>query len=372
MKVLLYSWLFGPGIGGLDRLTELTATYVSGAGHAVTVVTATGDRDQRWRPFGFEVERRPGLRRLVQLVRGAEVIHLNTFNATLVALALLFRRPIIWQHIDFDTVSPRGICHALGRPCQFAWSHCYPCLRRDHSRLGALRSILRLAARRAGARAVTANLVSTEYARRRMPLPRLGFLSFGIDTDFWVPGQRQPAPAPRVFFVGRHVPAKGCDVLIRAVRRCRDQGVSLSVRIAGDGPQRSASEKLSRELGLGDAVTFLGFLPDASVRDELQQADIVAIPVLQDEIGQFVAFEAMACGCAVVASQIGAIPEHLDGSGLLFRAGDDAQLGERLVQLARNPSLRASLGERGRERVLAEFDWRTMGQRYLDLYASVT
>jgi glycosyltransferase involved in cell wall biosynthesis len=288
----------------------------------------------------------------------------------IVALALLFRKPVVWQHIDYDTVSPRGICHADGRSCQFALARCYRCLRRDQTRGRAIKSILSLFAKRAAAHAVTFNLLSSEYARKRMPLPRLEFLAFGIDTDFWTPAPRAPSPTLRVFFYGRHIPGKGCDVLVRAVRRCRDEGVSLSVRIAGDGPHRGASERLSRELGLSGLITFLGFQPEESIRAELRNADVVAVPALQDEIGQFVAFEAMACGCAVVASSIGALPEHLGGgAGVLFPAGDDTQLARILSRLATDPEAVAALAGRGRERVRADFDWRVMGQRYLDLYA---
>lgn len=372
MRILLYSWPFAPSVGGLERLTEMTAVYASGAGHQVTVVTSTPDRDGRYPKAAFDVDRQPGLRHLATLVRRADVVHLNTFSLPIVALALLFRRPIVWQHIDFDTVSPRGICHADGRPCQFALARCYRCLRRDYTRVRAIKSIVSLLAKRAAAHAVTFNLLSTEYARRRMPLPRLKLLSFGIDTDFWTPAPRPPSPTLRVFFYGRHIPGKGCDVLVRAVRHCRDEGVSLSVRIGGDGPHRAASERLSRELGLSDTITFLGFQPEDSVRAELRSADVVAVPTLQDEIGQFVVFEAMACGCAVVASNIGAFPEHLDGgAGVLFPAGDDAQLARILSRLSLDPPLVAALAGRGRNRVRADFDWRLMGRRYLDLYARV-
>jgi glycosyltransferase involved in cell wall biosynthesis len=349
----------------------MTARYVSAAGYQVTVVTATADPEFASGPFDFEVARRPPLKRLAELVRQADVVHLNTFNAPILILSLLMRRPTVWQHIDFDMLSPRGICHVDGVACRFQAARCFACLRRDHSRLRALRSIVSLFAKRAAAHAVTVNLLSTEYARRRMPMPRLEMLSFGIETEQWAAGQRRTTPETRVFFYGRHIPAKGCDVLIRAVRRCLDQGLRLTVRIAGDGPHRARSEQLSRQLGLEDTVTFLGFQPEELVRAELLEADIVAIPTLQDEIGQFVAFEAMASGCAVVASSIGAFPEHLDGAGLLFPPGDDAELAQTLGRLAADRSLMSSIARRGRQRVLAEFDWKTMGQRYLDLYRRV-
>ncbi len=372
MNIVLYSWPFAPSIGGLERLTEMTANHVVRAGHHVTVVTTTPDPGNAARPFPFQVERRPGLRRLVQLISRADIIQLNSFSAVILTIALLTRRRIVWQHIDFDVLSPRGICHASGRPCRFRPWHCYACLRRDHPPLGAVRSILSLFAKRAAVHFVAINLISTHYARQRMPLPRAEFLSFGIDTDRWVPVERAPASRLRILFYGRHIPAKGCDVLIRAVRRCQDDGVLLSVRIAGDGPQRPGSERLAAELGVDKSVIFIGYRTDDELVAELQSADVVTIPPLQDEIGQFVAFEAMACGCAVIASEIGALPEQLAGAGLFFPPGDDKALAEHLKALAYDPGPLASLARRGRDRVLASFDSRAMGNRYLELYSTVT
>jgi glycosyltransferase involved in cell wall biosynthesis len=369
VKLLLYSWPFAPGLGGLERLSGMTALHAAYSGHEVTVVTATPDPKQRSGPFPFRVERRPSLRRLAALVRRADVVQLNTFSAAVMLLARLARRPVVWQHIDYDTLSPRGICHAAGQPCRFALGRCYACLRRDHSRLGAGRSILSLLVKRVATHLATVNLLSTQYAQARMPLPRAGFLSFGIDTDQWTWAPRATATELRVMFYGRHIPAKGCDVLVRAVRHCQDEGVPVTARIAGDGPHRERSEALARDLGLSDVITFLGFQPEERLIAELQQADVVAAPTLQDEIGQFVAFEAMACGCAVVASNIGALPEHLEGAGLLFPPGDDRALAKVLVTLARDRALLATVARRGRERVLANFDARAMNARYLELYS---
>jgi glycosyltransferase involved in cell wall biosynthesis len=371
VNLLLYSWPFDPSVGGLERLTRLTATYLAEAGWRVTVVTATPDAGRSVPDLPFTVVRRPGWRSLAHLVRRADIVQLNTFSAPLFAIATLLRRPVVWQHIDYDTVSPRGICHALGRPCPGTLAACYPCLRRDHSRTRAARALVSLLLKKIAARLVAANAQSTRYAAGRMPLPRGVHLPFGIDLSPFTLAERPPPPPLRVLFYGRHVPAKGCDVLVRAAATCRAGGVPLEVRIAGDGPHRAVSEALAAELNLASTVTFLGYVSDRQLVAELQSAHLVAIPATQDEIGQLVALEAMSCGCVIIASRIGAFPELFGDSGLLFPPGDAEALAEALARVSREEGLLAALAARGREKVLREFDWRVMGRRYVDLYERV-
>ena len=368
MNVLLYSWPFYPTIGGLERLTEVTAKCLLEEGHKVTVVTATLDAEVSSPAFPFPVERRPSLRRLAHLVRWSDVIHLNTFHAKLVALAGLWRRPMVWQHIDYDTISPRGVCFRSGRACTGDFRECYRCLRQDHSLTAAAWALVSLILKRTCASAMAANAISTDYAMERMRLPRTVHLPWGIDLSRFVPREKPPLPPLRVFFHGRHIPAKGCDVLVRAVRDCRDRGVPLVVRIAGDGPHRAVSEALAGDLGLEGEIAFLGFLPEERLLSELQAAHVLVVPTTQDEIGQLAAVEAMSCGCAVVASAIGALPECLGDAGFLFPAGDARQLADRIEQLAADPALLATLAERGRRLANREYDCRVMGRRYADLY----
>jgi glycosyltransferase involved in cell wall biosynthesis len=371
MRILIYSWPFAPTIGGLERLSELTARQLVERGHAVVLVTATLDPAAMATRFPFEVIRRPTITRLDQLIRATDVIHLNTFNGRLVGLAFLRQRPVVWQHIDYDTITPRGICYAHGTPCVFAPRRCYSCLRRDHSAVGAARAIASLLAKRAAIPHVGTHIINTRYAQRQMQLPQPHFVSFGIDTERLVPPSHRQSGALRVLFFARHIPAKGCDVLIRALGRLKAREVRFQARIAGDGVHRPQSEALARHLGLGGDAAFLGFLSEEQLLMELQEANVVAIPTLQDEIGQLVASEAMSCGCAVVASAIGAFPELLDGVGVLFPPGDDAALALNLEQLARDRGRLTGMGEAGRRKAVEEFDVRIMVDRYLQVYDTV-
>lgn len=370
LRVLVYSWPFWPSVGGLERLTELTARFLVHSGHHVTVVTATPDRAES-AAFPFIVERGPGLIRLARMIRHSDIVQLNTFSTVVAGLALLARAPIVWQHIDYDTVSPRGICAWGGRPCDGSLRRCDACLRRDHSRLRTWRAFASLLVKRLSVRAVAANAVSTSYAQSRMRLPRAVYLPFGTEMPEVEPAPRPVPPPLRVFFFGRHIPAKGCDVLVRSIRACVDRGTPIEVRIAGDGPHRAVSEALATQLDLGEVVTFLGRLQQRELDAELARAHVVVHAPTQDEIGSFVLWEAMGAGCAVVASEIGALPEHVGDGGLLFPPGDSAALADRLEQLEHAPDLAEEMGRRGRELVRSTYDWEQMGRRYDRLYRAV-
>jgi glycosyltransferase involved in cell wall biosynthesis len=126
-----------------------------------------------------------------------------------------------------------------------------------------------------------------------MRLPRPRFVAFGIDTQRLVPPAQKAQGDLRVLFIGRHIPAKGCDILVRALGILKQRNVKFQAHIAGDGPHRANSQALARQLGLGTEAAFLGFQSEEELLKELQAADVLVIPSLQDEIGLLVASEAM-------------------------------------------------------------------------------
>jgi glycosyltransferase involved in cell wall biosynthesis len=137
-----------------------------------------------------------------------------------------------------------------------------------------------------------------------------------------------------------------------ALRACVAAGVPL--RIAGEGPERAPLERLARELGAADAaVTFLGRLPAAAVRDELAGAAMVLMPSRYHEFSPYSALEAMAAGVPVVATAMGGLPELL-GEDRCVPIGDVAAFAARVGALWADPAARAGEGDaliaRARER----------------------
>ncbi len=175
-------------------------------------------------------------------------------------------------------------------------------------------------------------------------------------------------PRPRVGFVGRLHPQKSVDVLVRALAVL---GPGAHLVIGGEGPARPALERLVRQLGLSDRVTFLGLVAHDDVPAVLRALDVAALPSRYEELGTGLV-EAMACGLPVVASRTGGIPDVVrDGeNGLLAEHGDVAGTAAALRRLLGDADLR----RRAREHCLAtarSHRWDALAGRVLDVYTSV-
>ncbi len=200
----------------------------------------------------------------------------------------------------------------------------------------------------------------------------------GIDTEKYKPSQREEAclalnlnpEAVIVGTVGRITRVKGLRYLIKALGRAREHTVLLELVVVGDGPERPALENLSRELGLGDQVSFLG------VRREVEKIypafDIFALPSIR-EASPMALLEAMACGVSVVASRVGGIPFIVDDnhSGVLVEPRDTTALADALFKLASRPNFRQKIALEARKRVENKFTVREMVHKYEDLYHSL-
>ena len=162
------------------------------------------------------------------------------------------------------------------------------------------------------------------------------------------------AGEPRLLCIGRLIPVKGHLVLLRALAQARTRAPGLVLGIAGQGPLEPALKSYARELGLSDAVRFLGFV--SPIQSAIENAAAVVVPSLGEGFGM-VALEAMERGRAVIASDVGGLPEIVaDGeTGLVVPAGDAEALADAMVAVASDLPRAAAMGEAGRRRALESF-----------------
>lgn len=178
--------------------------------------------------------------------------------------------------------------------------------------------------------------------------------------------------APVVLAVGRLSPKKGFDVLVKAAPLLRPHA---HVVIVGDGDQRAELEALVAALGVAQRVHFTGNVPRHELVHYYNMADIFAMPSVRlpvDGLNVSVV-EAMSCALPIVASDVGGNPLVVaDGdNGLLVGEGQVEQLADALNRLIDAPALGATMGERSRQRVLAEFSWRHIAAAYADIFAAL-
>jgi glycosyltransferase involved in cell wall biosynthesis len=172
---------------------------------------------------------------------------------------------------------------------------------------------------------------------------------------------------PRFLCVGRLIPIKGHVVLLRAFRRVLDERPDARLDIAGRGVLEHGLKDFSRELGLNEAVTFLGHVTPISAAIEGSTA--VVVPSLGEGFGM-VALEAMERGRPVIATAIGGLEDLVrDGeSGLLVPPNEAEPLAEAMLALANDPERARAMGREGRRRALERFPEHRCTERTEEVY----
>jgi len=174
--------------------------------------------------------------------------------------------------------------------------------------------------------------------------------------------------------VGRLVPVKGFDFLVRAVAEASKEDPRLRLVFVGDGSERTALADRATSLGVADRVQLIGEIAHDAVPEFLAAADIVAVPSIRFE-GLVdglpnVALEAMAAGKPLVATRVGGLPElvHDGANGVLIEEKNATELASALLRLAGDADLRARLGAAARDEIRAERSWATVARRFVEIY----
>ena len=215
----------------------------------------------------------------------------------------------------------------------------------------------------------------------------------GIDTGVWYPADTDPDESvldelgvdpsrPMVAFVGRITRQKGVPHLIAAAHRFDPEIQLVLCAGAPDTPEIAAEVKNAvAELAAerGGVFWVRDFLPVHEIREILSAATAFVCPSVYEPLG-IVNLEAMACSTAVVASDVGGIPEVvIDGvTGRLVHYDDadprsfEAGLAEAVNALVADPALAAAYGAAGRQRCIDEFSWTRIAEQTLEIYRAVT
>jgi glycosyltransferase involved in cell wall biosynthesis len=229
-------------------------------------------------------------------------------------------------------------------------------------------------------------ITCTEANRRRLaeiaPEAVVHRVYHGLNTDFagLVGAGDGRAPARdgpvRLLAVGRLVPKKGFDVLLRACALLADAGLTFSAELVGEeGEQAPELRRLVDELGLAGRIRFLGPLAQPELYEAYMRASVLCAPsrVLadgdRDGIPNVIA-EAMACGVPVIATAVSGIPELVENgvNGLLVPSDDPRGLAAAIRRVAGDPELARQLGDVGRVTVAERFDGDRLATELADLF----
>ena len=327
LKILIGSHHFLPSVGGIETVTELLGREFVALGHGVHVVTQTPGRAE----LPFEVIRRPCPLALLRELKWCDVFLQNNISLRTWWPRLLVRRPffVIHQTWIFHEWKRTGVNYRLKL------------------------SVLRTARNFSISRAIAAEL----------PVPSVVIGNPYDDETFG--NLEETKRSSDLIFVGRLVSDKGVDLLLQALAALHQSGIKPSLTIVGEGPDRRDLENQADDLGLSSSVFFVGQEKGVALAERLNCHQILVVPSRWPEPFGIVALEAIACGCVVVGSAEGGLPEAIGPCGLTFPNGDASALAAILKDLFEYPERVAELRS-GAGAHLARFTRRQVAKIYLE------
>ncbi len=203
---------------------------------------------------------------------------------------------------------------------------------------------------------VIPNFIDTEHFRR---LEKEHFRS-----AICAPGQKV------VVHVSNFRRVKNVSHVVEVFHRILQEGISAKLLLVGDGPDRSNVEQLTRDLGIQRAVRFLG--KQDPVQEILSIADLFLLTSGSESFG-LAPLEAMACGVPVVCSDVGGLPELVEGSeaGFLCPLGDIQAFAKACIKVLTNDSLHAEMAQHAREYAVRHYDTHSIVAQYEEYYEEI-
>jgi len=201
--------------------------------------------------------------------------------------------------------------------------------------------------------------------------------SLGGAADSVLKSQLGLDDAPVLGFIGSFYAYEGLALLLESLPEMLKQAPDVRVLLVGGGPQDQALKAQARTLGIADQVVFTGRVPHTEVNRYYNLIDILIYPRLSMRLTELVTplkpLEAMAQGRLFIASDVGGHHELIrDGeTGVLFRAGDAADLAAKTLELLAHSERWPALKANGRRFVEEERTWQNSVRRYAPVYETL-
>ena len=217
-----------------------------------------------------------------------------------------------------------------------------------------------------------------ELVRLGAPRNRITVVPSGVDVDQFSPDgpAAERGDRPRVLCIGRLVPRKGFDTVIRALVGVPEAeliiaGGPAADELAGD-PEAARLTRLAERFGVADRVRLVGAVARPDVPALLRSADLVVCTPWYEPFG-IVPLEAMACGVPVVASAVGGFLDTVvDGAtGTLVPPRRPDRLAAAMRRLLAEPFWREAYGTAGVDRARSRYSWDRIAAATLAVYADL-
>ena len=165
--------------------------------------------------------------------------------------------------------------------------------------------------------------------------------------------------AIKICFIKNHRLVYGADILIKAMAEVKKEIPDIKLSLTGaENAQTSALKKLTNELGLSDIIQVVGHINHSQIYVFIKEHHFTVMPSRAESFG-VASVEASACGRAVIASDVGGVPEVVINTetGILVQPENHMALARAIIELAKNPEKCRQMGRAGYEFVQENYDW---------------
>lgn len=365
MRILTLCHEHPPIGGGAAAVAAALARQMAAAGHEVVLVTmGFDDLAEYERLDGYELYRVACRRRRKEMASPLEGLRWARRTWRLVQ-RLHAQRPFDATHSHF--IMPAGIvaCRAkekFGIPCVIT-PHGSDVPGYNRERLKLAHMIVRPWWRAICAKAdciASPSASLLQLIRQTTTHFRGTVIPNGFESGRFEPREKER----RILLCSRLVERKGFHTFLAAIRHLDLPGWEID--IVGDGPMAERLRELAAQCRT--PVRLHGWIDNRSPRlaELYGRAMIFAFPSEWENFS-IALLEAMSAGCAVIATDVAGNPEVVGDTGCLVPVDDADALRDAVLRLTADPDCCRQLGERARQRALAQFNWQVLARRYLDL-----
>jgi glycosyltransferase involved in cell wall biosynthesis len=284
--------------------------------------------------------------REVMKIGGIDVIHTPEYLSSAVITSLNRQTPVI-------LTEPGNIYERIehGNPYDFVTTQVY-------------KAAARVTAAKAAHLIATSESMKGWWQRTGVPLSKITVIPLGIDTSLFRPvaGARErlglSTERKIILYAARLSRENGLDITLRACAEMKTTVADFELHVLGEGPEKERYQQRASELGIGRQTVWHGWVDFEQLPAYYSAADVFVFSGSSGGTPR-VMLQAMACGCPVVASEIGGITDHVqDGlTGFLFPAGSAKNMADFLAQLLLDDALRLKLGNEAEAYARTKVDW---------------
>lgn len=172
-----------------------------------------------------------------------------------------------------------------------------------------------------------------------------------------------------ITFVGQMLPTKGVFELVEVCSQIKD----IKLNMYGVLPDETKKEILKRvDESSNQWLNLVGEVDYSTIPSRMKESELFVLPTYTEGFPNVI-LESMACGCPIIASSVGAIPEMLnvdsdEPCGICVTPKDKVELKEKIEYLLDNPTIARTFGDRARERVVAEYSMDSVWNKLLDIW----